>query len=79
VQPQQDIIDFDSAQYILPSISIELTTSNGISLVPSSPDLPTSALTSADETEHLNPTLDMQVDLYISQNKYLIFYFAYLQ
>jgi hypothetical protein len=27
MQPQQDIINFDSAQSVLPSISIELTTS----------------------------------------------------
>jgi hypothetical protein len=59
VQPQQGMIDFDSAQSIPPSISIELTTSQGISLALPSPDLPTSALTSAGESEHQNPTSDM--------------------
>jgi hypothetical protein len=49
----------DSAQSIPPSISVELTTSHGISLVPLSLNLPTSALTSAGESEHLNPTTDM--------------------
>jgi hypothetical protein len=53
------MVDFDSAQSISPSISIELTTFQGISLVIPSPNLPTSALTSADESEHLNPTSDM--------------------
>ena len=59
VQPQQGMIDINSAKSIPPSISVELTTSHGISLVPSSPDLPASALTSAGESEHLNPTTDM--------------------
>jgi len=59
VQPQQGMINMDSAQSIPPSISVELTTSYGISLVLPSPDLPASALTSAGESEHLNPTTDM--------------------
>jgi hypothetical protein len=58
VQPQQGMINMDSAQSIPPSISVELTTSYGISLVLPSPDLP-SALTSAGESEHLNSTIDM--------------------
>jgi len=59
VQPWQGMIDIDSAQSIPPSISVELTTSHGISLGPPSPYLPASALTSAGESEHLNPTTDM--------------------
>ena len=53
------MIDIDSAQSISPSISLELTTSHGISLVLPSPDLLASALTSAGGAEHLNPTTDM--------------------
>ena len=59
VQPQRGIIDIDSAQLIPHSIAVELTTSHGTSLVPPSLDLPASALTSAGESEHLNPTTDM--------------------
>ena len=59
VQPQQGMIDIDSAQSIPPSILVELTTSHGISFVPPSPDLPASALTSAGESEHLNLITDM--------------------
>jgi hypothetical protein len=59
VQPQQGMINVDSAQSISPSIPVELTTSHGTSLVLPSPDLPASALTSAGESEHLNSTTDM--------------------
>jgi hypothetical protein len=59
VQLWQGMIDIDSAQSISPSISVELTTSHGISLVLPSPDLPASALTAAGGSEHLNSTTDM--------------------
>ena len=53
------MIDIDLAQSILPLISVELTTSHGISLVLPSPGLPATGLTSAGRSEHLNPNTDM--------------------